>query len=109
MPKKENKIDVKLVPDATLEPQRIYANFLEVNYTPHDFDLRFCDAGPIRDPDAVSKHEHRIPVVANIVVPVRLVSPIIMALSNQLKSYEEAYGKVDSAPEKEDTAAVSPS
>lgn len=104
MPQKPSKpVEVRIVPDTTLDSQRIYANSVEVNHTPYDVSLRFCDAEPIT-PDMVAgkeKFEYRVPIVAHIVVPPRLVPTIITALSFQLKSYEAAYGKVDSAPKEE--------
>ena len=112
MPKTASKqVHIRFAPDATLEPQRIYSNYVEVNHTPNDFSLKFCDAEPINiDVLAGRKeYEHRIPVVAHIAVPVRLLPAIINALSVQLKSYETAYGKVDSAPEKKDKQNNSPS
>jgi hypothetical protein len=105
MPKQAAKgIEVRFVPDITLEPQRVYSNYAEVNHTPYDFSLRFCDAEPIT-PAMVAgkeKYEYRVPVVAHIVVPPRLVPIMISALSAQLKSYEAGYGKVGSAPKEED-------
>ncbi|GEM_PF-6825377 len=106
MPKPTKKVvQVNLRPVDDLEPQRIYANFMDVNYNPYDFTLRFADAGPIFNLETLTngaKYEHKIPIVAQIAMPAAVIPAVIQALSTQLKSYEEAYGKVKSAPEEAD-------
>jgi len=86
-------VEIKIIPDSELPLDRVYSNYVEVNHTPFDFTMRFCDTTPIRNMEEVKKNggKHHIPVVAEIALPVIIIPSLINALRDQLKKYQASY------------------
>ena len=84
-------IEVKLQPDKETPSNRIYSNYARVSRTPYDFNISFCDATPLtKDDDSFRENPvHKIPIVAEIVVPFNLVPGLINALQAQWDGYKK--------------------
>lgn len=95
--KKKKDIKIKLIPDPemVLDYPRLYANYAAVQSTPFDFTIRFCDALPIFEKSQKEGGilEKRIPVVAEIVLPVNIFPNLIEAMTTQYEHYLKAYGE----------------
>jgi len=89
---------IKLVPDPdlVLPYPRYYSNFVEVNHTPFDFALRFCDVLPIYEkPEELQRGkelEKRIPIKAEIVIPKDVFPNLIKTMQEQYDRYMKDYG-----------------
>jgi hypothetical protein len=95
---KQEAIQIKLIPDPDMEINypRLYANFAMVQSTPFDITIRFCDALPMFEkPEAPDQGimEKKIPVVAEIVLPVKIFPNLIEAMKKQYDQYLVAYGE----------------
>lgn len=79
------RVEISVVPDDTIVTKRIYANFVAVNQSAHDFSLRFCDAPPVHDIKKVMEKDglHPAPVVAEIALPSAVIPALIKALQAQ--------------------------
>jgi hypothetical protein len=93
---KENKeITVKVVPDPTVKISypRIYSNYVAVQSTPSDFTLRFCDALPIFEKPEIKDGivENRVPILAEIILPVSVFQNLIKVMTQQYEKYQEIY------------------
>lgn len=89
---KLKSVTIKAIPDNSITPQRKYSNFVQVQNTPHDVTLRFCDIGPIYDMDEFVKSgqkELAVPVVSEIVIPVNLLPNLIKALQQKHEEYQK--------------------
>ena len=75
------------VPDG--QKHGIYANFLVVSHSPHEFTLDFCQLVPTGQADKVVAE-----VVARVKVAPTLVGKIITALNTNMTNYENRYGLV---------------
>ncbi len=84
-------IEVKFIPSDELISNRLYANYVQITHSPFDFTLRFCDAIPISDLKKVVENEgiHKIPLVAEIAIPLNLMPALIEALQTQHKNYKD--------------------
>jgi len=94
MPDDTRHVNFTIVPADSPEMDRTYANFCGVSHTPFDFTLTFCEVQPLSEHDiqlAQQEHVVRAPVRARIVVPVQIVSSLVAALQDQLRSYNESY------------------
>lgn len=95
MPKKTEstieKIEIKIQPTTDIPASRIHSNHVEITQSPYDFTLRFCDATPIYDMKGIEKNKgiHKIPIIAEIAIPFRLMKPLIDALQIQYDKYKE--------------------
>jgi len=93
----QKSIQVKVIPDPDMELNypRVYANYAAVQSTPFDFTIRFCDAMPIFDPPnkGAGMLEKRIPIVAEIIVPVNILPSLINALQQNYDQYLKAYAE----------------
>lgn len=93
----EKTVPIQLAPDVKEErhPNRFYSNFIQVQHSPYDFTLRFCDATPIYDMDLVIKEggNHRVPVIAEAVIPIEVFPLLIKAMTDKYKQYQDIYGK----------------
>ena len=89
--------EVKLVPDPKLELPypRLYANYVAVNSSPFDFTLRFCDALPLYERPKVRDGvmEVKIPIVAEIILPLNVFPDMIKAMQLHYDNRNEAYGE----------------
>ena len=86
MPRKEDR-PVQIVADPTLTSPRIYANYVQVNTSPVDCTLTFCEVvGPQSEDDAQRVQETGLlpaPVKAVIAIPVQILDGLIQALIAQ--------------------------
>ncbi len=84
--------------DVRIEPELeggVYANFLGVWHTAHEFTLDFSSTLPadaVEVPDGVMHVPCR--VVARVKVPPTLVFDIIRAMNENLTGYEEKFGAI---------------
>jgi hypothetical protein len=84
----ESRRQVKVVvPDG--EKRGIYANFLVVSHSPHEFTLDFCQLQPGKEPG-----ETNAEVVSRIRVAPTLVGKIIQALNTNMSNYEDRFGPI---------------
>jgi hypothetical protein len=95
--KSESKsIQVKIIPDPemSLNYPRLYANYAAIQSSPFDFTIRFCDALPIFNPPnkGTGILENKIPIVAEIVLPVNIVPSLINAMQVHYDQYIKARG-----------------
>ena len=94
--KKQEDVKVKLIPDPEIiiNYPRLYANYAAVQSSPFDFTIRFCDALPIFEKPEKKDGilEKRIPVVAEIVLPIKLFPNLIDVMTKQYEQYVKAYG-----------------
>ena len=67
----------------------VYANFLMVSHSPHEFTLDFCQLVPSGEQGTVNAE-----VVSRIKVPPTLVGRVLQALNTNLANYEERFGPV---------------
>ena len=67
----------------------IYANFLVVSHSPHEFTLDFCQVLPGGEPG-----KPRAEVVSRLKVAPTMVGKIIRALNTNMTAYEDKYGMV---------------
>lgn len=92
----EKGIKVKLVPDPTVEIPypRIYSNHVSIQSTPFDITMRFSDALPMfeKPTDKGEIVENRIPILAEIVLPVAIIPSLIQVMTQQYEKYISAYG-----------------
>jgi hypothetical protein len=88
------QVNFTIVPADPEGTERTYANFCGVSHTPFDFTLTFCEVQPLSEQDvklAQQEHVVKAPVRVRVVVPVQIVSSLIAALQDQLRSYNDAY------------------
>ena len=86
MSRKEER-PVQIVADPTLSSPRIYANYVQVNASPVDCTLTFCEVvGPQNEDEALRVQETGMlpsPVKAVIAVPIQILDGLIQALIAQ--------------------------
>jgi len=86
MPRKEER-PVQIVADPTLSSSRIYSNYVQVNASPVDCTLTFCEViGPQSEEDALQVQETgalHAPVKAVIAIPMQILDGLIQALIAQ--------------------------
>ena len=91
----ENK-PVQIIADHTLSSSRIYSNYVQVNVSPIDCTLTFCDViGPQSEEEALRmKKTGTLPaaVKAVITIPTQIVDGLIKALQAQ-KNKQAGEGK----------------
>ena len=85
----------------------VYANFLAVWHTRHEFTLDFCSTQPMEqeDPDDPGSPV-QVPsvVVSRVKIPVSLVFEILKALNDNMTRYEARFGLISQASEREEDA-----
>jgi len=78
---------VQIIADPTLNSPRIYSNYVQVNASPIDCTLTFCEViGPQNEETARRVHETGLlptPVKAVIAIPVQIMDGLIQALIAQ--------------------------
>ena len=67
----------------------IYANFLVVSHTAHEFTLDFCQLLPTGQPDKLNAE-----VVSRVKIAPTLVGKVITALNSNMTNYENKFGLV---------------
>jgi hypothetical protein len=67
----------------------IYANFLVVGHSPHEFTLDFCQIMPHAQSGKVKAE-----VVSRVKVAPTMVGKIIQALNTNMTNYEDKFGMV---------------
>ena len=86
MSRKEER-PVQIIADPTLTSPRIYANYVQVNASPVDCTLTFCEVvSPQNEDEALRVQETGMlpaPVKAVIAVPIQILDGLIQALIAQ--------------------------
>ena len=86
MSRKEER-PVQIIADPTLSSSRIYANYVQVNASPVDCTLTFCEViSPQSEVEAIRVQETGLlpaPVKAVIAIPVQILDGLIQALVAQ--------------------------
>lgn len=67
----------------------IYANFLVVSHSPHEFTLDFCQLLPGQQGQAQAE------VVSRVRIAPTLVGKVIQALNTNMNAYEKKYGDIN--------------
>jgi hypothetical protein len=94
MAEERKAVNFTIVPEESELP-RIYANFCQIQNSPFDFTLTFCEMYPIGEREirqAQESHVVRAPVRARLVVPVQMVPGLIAALQENFRLYQESFG-----------------
>jgi Protein of unknown function (DUF3467) len=68
----------------------VYANFLVVSHSPHEFTLDFCQVMPRSGADATVTAE----VVSRVKIAPTMVGRVLTALNTNMANYEEKFGSV---------------
>jgi hypothetical protein len=95
-PEQAQRISLRVAPEATPETTRAYANFVQLNFTPHDFTLHFSwfglppTIGDDRPESGVIDADTR--VVAEITIPLTVARPLLRLLERQTAGWEESFG-----------------
>ena len=86
MSRKEER-PVQIIADPNLSSPRIYANYVQVNASPVDCTITFCEVvGPQNEDEAIRVQETGMlpaPVKAVIAVPIQILDGLIQALVAQ--------------------------
>jgi hypothetical protein len=93
-----------LYPDAAEDERPLYANLINVNFTPWDFALHFGHVvlpNPSPSLDRTEPVDIKAKRVATISIPPTLIRSLITALQTTLDSYEHLYGKIE-IPQKDE-------
>lgn len=103
---KKAAVTIKLVPDQNCELPypRMYSNYVSIHSSPYDFTLRFCDALPLYEKPvkiAGGTIENKIPIRAEIIMPVKVFPELIKAMQIHYDRYMEIYGKDQNNEKKE--------
>jgi len=80
-------VKVTLVPTEGKVSNRVYANYVQIQNTPFDISIRFCDALPLYDKPQTHDVRLDVPIVAEIVLPYDVVPNFIKALEEKYKHY----------------------
>jgi hypothetical protein len=109
MPKKVIKksvvpkeVTVSVVPTKEKVSQRIYSNFVQVNHSPHDFTLTFCDILPVTEnnkQELIKTQKLDAPIQAEIVISHSLVEPLMKALAESYAKFKSNIGAVETIKE----------
>ncbi len=67
----------------------VYANFLVVSHSAHEFTLDFCQVMPGGEPGRVNAE-----VVSRVKIAPTMVGKVIRALNTNMTSYEDKFGLV---------------
>jgi len=87
-------LPIEIVPVGYKEITPVYANFVNINHTPFDFTLTFCEASPVyKDELEKVKESARLeaPTKARIVIPANLVPALISALQENYDKYKDSF------------------
>ena len=68
----------------------VYANFLVVSHSPHEFTLDFCQVMPRGDSGGAVTAE----VVSRVKIAPTMVGRVLSALNTNMTNYEEKFGMV---------------
>lgn len=91
--KKQEQIQIELIPDLNAKLGRIYSNYIQISHSPWDFTLKCCDAPSGADILRLkTDNKVNIPNLVEIVIPVNLISGLIKALTDQSEKYIKEYG-----------------
>ena len=85
-PRQQPQVQV-VVPDEL--KHGVYANFLVVSHSPHDFTLDFCQLLPSGEQGKVNAE-----VVSRVRIAPTMVARVLNALNTNLSGYEERFGSV---------------
>jgi hypothetical protein len=92
---KEIKRTIRVIPDTSNAPRRLYSNLVFVNSTKHDFTLTFSDFILPLDHEMDPDSEEQLvlaPVIARIGLSADLIPDFIKALEQALANYEKQWG-----------------
>ena len=81
-------------------PAPVYANHLQVTFTPEDFTLflGWYAMPALLDPPPEGQLEVPVEPVARVVVPLNLMRNVIAALQRSVENYEENFGPLPEHP-----------
>jgi len=93
------QLRVRSSPDEP-QPAPLYANRMQINFTPEDFWLHFgaYSLPPMDEPPEGGFVEVSVEPVARVVMPVILIRNVIALLQRQLEAYERSFGPVPEHP-----------
>ena len=72
----------------------VYANFLVVSHSPHEFTLDFCQILPRGD----ASGQMTADVVSRVRIAPTMVGRVLQALNTNMSGYEDKFGQVKSIP-----------
>lgn len=72
----------------------VYANFLVVSHSPHEFTLDFCQVMPRGDASGRVTAD----VVSRVRIAPTMVGRVLQALNTNMTGYEDKFGQVRSIP-----------
>ena len=84
---KQSKINIKVDDDRKFG---VYANFLVVSHSAHEFTLDFCQVMPGSEQGKVQAE-----VVTRVKIAPTMVGKVIRALNTNMTSYEDKFGMVN--------------
>ena len=85
-PRKQPQVQVVVPDDAKYG---VYANFLVVSHSPHEFTLDFCQLLPAGEAGKVNAE-----VISRVRIAPTMVGRVLNALNTNLANYEERFGQV---------------
>jgi uncharacterized protein DUF3467 len=88
-------INFTFVPDESSDVPRVYSNLCQIQHSPFDFTLTFCDMIPPSEKDiqtAQNTHVVKAPVRARLVLPIALIPTIVTLLQENFRMHQEAFG-----------------
>jgi hypothetical protein len=91
-PGQRQEIQMDVPPD---KEAGVYANFLAVWHSGHEFTLDFCTTQPPK-PSEEDPQRTVMPslVVSRVKIPVTLIFDVVRALNENMTRYEETFGEI---------------
>lgn len=90
--KKGINIDENLLPSLPSKTGRLYSNLMFASHSPYDFTIYFCEAPPVTSLNEFKKGDKfMIPTVAEIVIPLEVISNLIKTLEMDREKYMAEY------------------
>jgi hypothetical protein len=82
------------------QPAPIYANQMNVTYTPEDFTFHFgwYAIPPLAEPPADGTLTVAVESMARVVLPLNLIPNLVALLQRQISAYEENFGPLPEHP-----------
>lgn len=87
--KQPNKKEIQAVPVRPFSGQRVYSNHVEINVSPIEMNIKFCDARP---PENIFELEEidetrvlEVPIVSEVVMPVEVARQLKKILNERLE------------------------
>ena len=93
-------LQIRLDPEAPL-PQPIYANYIGVSFTPHDFTITFGWYDIPRfevEPESGAQVPVPVQPVAKLVLPLNLLRTVSALFRRQVNAYQQVFGPLPEHP-----------